>query len=242
MALSFPLSTYSASLKVGTVLFDPPYVISLSQGFEIDLIHLLCQRMQRECDLVTMDYFSLFIALNAGQIDLAIDGIDLYISPNPLNEGFIFSDPYLLSEGQFLATKQAGIASIAALPKGSQIGLVQEREPVTQGIFYNAFTKKYGSQFNVKLFNDLDSLIVALRDGKIDAAFVDNNEARYWLLNGGDNFIVLGKPVKVADGIGIMTIPANSNLIQQINQQLQNIEQDKEYIGLYNTYFGMTPK
>ena|SRR3990167_170359 len=237
---ALPIAASDAkNIKVGTVLFDPPYVISLNQGFEIDLIKLLCQRIHAHCDLITMKYQALFKALDNGRIDIAVDGIDFYITPNPLNGHYIYSYPYLLSKGQFLVLQSSGIKSIDALPKGSNVGLVQENTIPSQGIFYSFFLAHYTPKFNVVLFADLDSLIAALSNGRINAAFVDNNEANYWELNGGGQFTALGKPIKVADGIGIIALPKNAPLIQQFNQQIKVIEEDQEYLNLYNTYFGI---
>ncbi|WP_019216671.1 type 2 periplasmic-binding domain-containing protein [Legionella tunisiensis] len=87
----------------------------------------------------------------------------------------------------------------------------------------------------------METLIDSLSKGLINAAFVDNNEARYWETYGSGLFHYIGKPMKVADGVGIMALPQNFVLIQQINQVLLQIEDDNEYLNLYTTYFGMNP-
>ena len=236
--LSISPTSY-ATIKVGTVAFDPPYVISLNQGFETDLIKLLCRHIHRQCSLIPMKYQALFSALENGQIDIAVDGIDFYITPNQLNGHYIYSYPYLLSKGQFLVLQSHGVKSVDALPKGSSVGLVQENTNRSQGIFYSFFMTHYTPKLKITLFPDLDSLIAALSNGRISAAFVDNNEANYWELNGGGKFTTLGKPIKVADGIGVMALPKNAPLIQQLNQQIKVIEGDQEFLNLYNTYFGI---
>lgn len=239
IGLFTPFSPAFSAIRVGTVAFDPPYVISSSQGFEMDLIHLLCQRMNQTCNLIVMDYYQLFTALKEGRIDVALDGIDFYVPPNPLNEGYIFSYPYLLSEGQFLVTKQSGIKTLSDLPKGTVVGLLQEREIVDAGIYYSYFTKHYGDRFKIAMYRTPTTLISALHDGIIKAAFLDNNEAGYWMLNGGGAFFALDKPMKVGDGIGIMALPNNAALIQAFDVQLKTIENSKAYLNLYNTYMGM---
>jgi hypothetical protein len=45
--------------------------------------------------------------------------------------------------------------------------------------------------------------------------------------------------MKVADGIGIIALEKNADLIAKINIQLKKIENDQEYINLYHTYIGM---
>jgi ABC-type amino acid transport substrate-binding protein len=234
--LCLPISLVHSDIKVGTVHYDPPYVFSLSQGFDIDLIHLICRHMNTSCVLIPMSYHEMFTQLNLGNIDIALDGIDFYTTPNRLNGNYIYSYPYLLSNGQFIALKNDKANSITELSKGSSVGLVQERNESDSGIFYHFISEKYGSQFKIKLFSSLPKLIEALNESKVSAIFIDNNEANYWILN---EFKKLGKPMKVADGIGIIALEKNADLIAKINIQLKKIENDQEYINLYHTYIGM---
>ena len=236
---SLPFSISYSSIRVGTVISDPPYVTSLKQGFEVELMQLLCLRMNEQCDFVTMDYYALFTALDNHQIDLAFDGVPFYIPPNSLNGPYIFSSPYLSNEGQFLVLRGSKIKSVNDLPLGGHVGLIEEKQQVTEGIFYQFFSKKYGSKLHLKIYADLETLIAALSDGNIPAAFLDNNEANYWKLNSGNKFNTLGKPMKVADGIGIVASPKNGLLIKRINQQLKQMQTNEAYIHLYNNYFEM---
>ena len=231
------ISAVHAKIRVGTVHFDPPYVFSLDQGFEMQLIRLVCHQMKETCDIIPMEYFSLFTNLKNDTIDIAIDSIPFYISSNASNSEYIYSYPYLLSKGQFLILKNNPTNSIQNLAKGSRVGLVRESMVPNEGVFYDFFATNYGSAFQIVLFNDIESLIANLSNGAVSAAFIDNNEAKYWMLKGVDKFKTLGKTMKVADGIGIMALPKNQPLINQINRQLREIEDGKEYINLYNIYF-----
>lgn len=229
-------NTVHAMIKVGTVHFDPPYVLSIDQGFEIDLIKLICQRLKTQCQLIPMERDKLFDELLAGKIDIAIDGIDFFSSNNPLNDQFIYSLPYLPSEAQFLVLKNSPISSVQALPKGSTIGMVRERFESTRGIFFVFFNAIYHDEFKAVLYKNLNALIAALNDGEVDAAFLDVNQANYWILNG--EFKGISKPIPIADGIGIVTVQKNVALLQQINQELMKIGNSQNYIHLYNTYIG----
>ncbi len=239
LLFSLPFANSYAKIKVGTVVFDPPYVDFSNQGFEIDLIKLLCKRINQQCDLITMDYNALFPALNDEIIDVAIDGIDFYVTPNPLNGGYIYSYPYLLSKGQFIAEKDEGIKSIDQLPKNTHIGLVRERTDTGSGIYSSFLNKNYDGKFKIIFYDSVQSLIDALNNGDITAAFMDSNEADYWILNSQNKFVKVGKEMKIADGIGIMALPKNAPLLEQFNKQLQEMQNDKTYTDLYDTYFGM---
>lgn len=237
--LCLPISLVHSNIRVGTVHFDPPYVFSLNQGFDIDLIHLICRDMNTNCELIPMNYLEIFTQLNLGNIDIALDGIDFYTTPNRLNGNYIYSYPYLLSKGQFIALKKDKANSITELSEESYVGLIQEQGDTKNGIFYHFISEKYRNQFKIKLFRSLPKLIEALNESKVSAIFIDDNEANYWVLNSDSKFKNLGKPIKVADGIGIIALEKNADLIAKINIQLKKIENNQEYINLYHTYIGM---
>ncbi len=41
----------------------------------------------------------------------------------------------------------------------------------------------------------------------------------------------------VGQGIAIIALPKNANIMNKINQQIKQIEQEKYYLDLYTTYF-----
>ena len=243
IALYFLLpSAYAINpLLIGTVEFDPPYVFSMSQGFEIDLMQQICKGLKTTCTFIPMDYNQLFIQLNEQKIDLAIDGLDFYIHNNYLNGPYIYSLPYLLSQGQFIVLKKNPVTKITELPAKTKIGVIREHSARGSGVFFQFLEKKYANQYTWVQYTALEELIDALHDGEIVAAFLDNNEANYWVLNSKGAFKALGNPMSVADGIGIAALPEDRALINQVNQQLQKILISPAYIQLYNTYINTLP-
>lgn len=229
LSISFPVF---ADLKVGTVLFEPPFIMSPTQGFDIDLMKLLCIRLKEKCTIIPMDFNKLFSALDSGQVDLAIGGI---VISDERKKKFIFSTPYLLSKAQFLIlSKNKTITSVDALAK-SNVGVIKGEEE--GGTFYNYLIDNHAEQFKVIEFNDMEDIINALTDGSISAAFLHKSTANYWIENGGGQFQDLGKDMLLGDGLGIMALSANIKLIQRLNQQLIDIEKGNSYLNLYNMYF-----
>ncbi|MDI9819789.1 MULTISPECIES: transporter substrate-binding domain-containing protein [unclassified Legionella] len=226
------VSTANAEIKIGTVIFDPPFIISLDQGFDIDLIHALCKRCSLDCQLVPMDFNQLFPALESGEIDAAIGGIT--ITPDRRTR-YIFSLPYVLSKGAFLVLKNSSINSLADL-KGKKIGVLKGEQD--SSVFSDYLNQHYPNVFQSTNYNDVEDIIAALSNNTISAAFVHESTAVYWEQNGGGQFRALGNPMLVGDGIGIMSLSKNKGLIQQFNQQIEAMEKDGSYLTLYNTYFG----
>lgn len=227
----FNSSTLYANIKVGTVFFYPPFVLSTGDGFDIDLMRTICQRIKETCDIVPMDYTNLFTSLNEGKIDLAIAGIS--ISQNRGTK-YLFSLPYMLSKGQFLTLKSYNITSINDL-KGKKVGMIKGEQD--GGVINTYLEQNYGNQFQTIPYNDIEDLITALNDGDVTAAFIHRSSANYWKQNGAGQFELLGEPVSLGEGIGIMALPSQTDLIASINQQLQIMEKDGTFINLYNIYF-----
>lgn len=220
-----------AELRIGTLFFDPPFVLSTTQGFDIELIRLICTNLHEQCTLIPMDLHHLFTALSEKKIDIAIGGIAISSIHEPK---YIFSLPYMLSKGQFLALKDSPINSVADL-KESTVGVITGE--TADGVSATYLRRTYGNNINIEEFDDIEDLITALNSGDIVAALMHRSSVVYWVQNGGGQFKALGEAAMVGDGIGIMALKGNEALISRINEALKTIESSKSYINLYNTYF-----
>lgn len=223
-----------ADIRIGTVLFYPPFIVSPNQGFDADLSNALCERLQVHCALIPMEFNELFTALNTGKIDLAIGGI---IISNERRAHYIFSMPYIISKGDFLILNNSSVKSVSDLA-GDRVGVLRGEQD--GGVFYNYLETRYGKKLEIMQFDDMEDMITALTDHDITAAFTHESTALYWEQNGGGQFRILGEPMPVGNGIAIMALPENIELLQKINVQLKNME-DKSYLNLYNTYFTQEP-
>lgn len=226
----FSSVSYS-NIKVGTLFFDPPFVLSLGEGFDIDLTHLLCKGLNEQCTIIPMDFNKLYTALDDGTIDIAIGGIS--ISPHR-EQHYIFTLPYMLCKRQFMILKSSTITSVNDLT-GTTVGVI-EGDP-QGGVSYHYLLDTYGGKFKITQFNDMEDLVTALSNNQISAAFLHRSSVVYWVENGGGQFKEMGDVLTLGDGIGIMSLPKNQALIQRINQLLETMEKDNVYLSLYKTYF-----
>lgn len=233
LLLYFSISTLPAyaTIKVGTVVFYPPFVLSRSTGFDIEFIQTICQGLQEECVLMPMSFNKLYSALDEGVIDIAIGGITIA----PTNSmKYIYSLPYILSKGEFLVLQSNTATSVDNL-RGQTVGIMKGSQD--GNVFYNFLLINYPDQFKIQTYDDMEDLITALSKGEITAAFAHESTALYWELNGGAQFKILGTPTLVGNGIGIMSVQQNASLINKINEQIKTIEKGSIYMSLYNTYF-----
>lgn len=232
LALCFVFSTSGYSvIKIGALLFNPPFILSLGDGFDMDLTRLLCKRLNEQCHFIPMSIQQLSNALRNGEIDMAIGGIS--ISPTQKAD-YIFSLPYMLSKGQFIVLSDSHYYSLNNL-QGSTVGVI--RDDLNGGVFYNYLQDNYKGLLKIKEYENVPDILTALNSKEISAAFLHRSVINYWTQQDGTNLKPLGPIVLLGDGIAIMALPKNKELINRINILLKQMEQDNTYINLYNTYF-----
>ncbi|WP_028389639.1 transporter substrate-binding domain-containing protein [Legionella fairfieldensis] len=215
-----------ADIKIGNPPFRPPFVLDQKSGFDIQLMGTICKRLNETCEFYPMAAEKLFGALQEGDIDVAIGGITI---SEARKVDYIFSLPYLISEGEFLVLKSNGFQSINDL-KGKKIGTVM-------GSNYEDFlANHYGLQFQIVLYTDPVYLVSSLNQGEIAAVFLSRESMGYWKRQSAGLLVSLGKPVLIDGGYAIMATPKNTALIQSINQVLKEIENDGTLVTLYENY------
>lgn len=220
-----------ATINIGTLMFKPPYILSPGNGFDVDLAQLICKRLKEQCKFVPMGMSALYQKLQDGKVELAIGGIPISYD---LKIDFIFSLPYLLSEKQFLILKESPVNSLNDL-KGTTVGLLLNK--LNGGVSSEYLVKHYGKLFKIKVYNDIEDIMLDLNEQLISAAFLDYASVNYWIQQGGDQFKSLGPVLRVGNGIAILALPKNQALIDRINGALKDIEKDDSYLKLYKTYF-----
>lgn len=223
----FYIGTVNASLIIGIPYFKPPYVINRFEGFDIDLMRDICKKINETCSFSQMEFEELYSALNDGSIDLAIGAITISDSRK---QYYIFSMPYKISLGEFIVLKGSNINSIHDLD-GKIIGAIWASD------FGDYLEEDQHLTIQKEFFEEPVPLIAALNDRQVNAIFIDSEEIKYWLKQTDTPLKVIGKPISIGDGFGIMALPKNRPLIQSINQALMQIEQDGSYTSIYSDYF-----
>lgn len=221
------LSHANADLKVGTPVFRPPFVLSPTEGFDIDLINQICKDMHVNCKFYPMRYDDIYTSLNNGKLDLAIGAIT--ITDSRL-QNYIFSLPYMVSQAQFAVLNKSNYHTLNDVA-GKSIGTIEGSD------FLDYLDDYAYLNLKIQLYDGPIGLLAALSGGKADVIFLDAGTTDYWLQHSDNMLRALDKPFTIGNGFGIMAMPKNAALIKNINKSLLKIEQDGTYIKLYNIYF-----
>lgn len=231
LILILPLA-HAKPLLIGTTSQNPPFNSLADQkdhfyGFDIDIMGEICRRIKTPCKFTPLEFNNLFTALSANEIDLAIAAI--IITPQR-QEQYLFSLPYLESSAQFMVAQESNLTNPNHLENkniGTRLGTP----------FGDIARKIYKNQIHITEFRDIGELLDGLNDDDIDAVLMDTEAARNWYANNNSLYKLLGAPIPVGRGYGIMANKDRSQLIEQINQALLNLEADGTYLKIYNHYF-----
>lgn len=219
-------------LTIGTIAYGPPFETLADDkdhlnGFDIDLMQTICKRLQYDCQFKAMQFTELFPSLSANKIDLAMAAIT--ITPER-SASFLFSMPYLGSSAQFLAKSSSGINSLAEV-KGKRVGI----ELGT--IFTSVANEHFKDLVTLVSYKNQQDMMQALENDKVDLVLWDSATSIYWAANNNNLFKLVGPPIPMGYGYGIMANLNRGDLINKINGVLDQLEKDGTYLKIYSLYF-----
>ncbi|KTD11949.1 amino acid binding protein [Legionella gratiana] len=224
------ICAFSTTVKVGVVKFLPPFSsVDTSNhyfGFCIDLLNEVCKRINETCEYIAIAPQSILDELEKGAVDISLTSTPI---SNELSTEFIFSIPYMTSNGQFI-TNNSNIKGLPDL-QNKKIGVMSESN-------LENVIKLYTSDENIKEYTQLNNLIADLADNSIDAALLNANIVKYLMNNKLTQAQLVGNPVTLGNGYGILALNKNAALINKVNKALLEIENDGTYETIYAKYFG----
>ncbi len=228
----FTLSA-AETLKIGVHAFTPPLSMVADKegdynGFSVEIMTTICKRLKANCTFQSIIFPKMFAALEAKQIDLAVSNITITKAREKL---WLFSLPYLTSPAQFIVRGDSKINNINELFT-KKIGVQQSSDfiPFLKGI--------YGDSVKLVVYPQAAQELAALTNKEVDAVIADGQIAEYWRSNNSKLFKLLGKPMPLGLGYGIMALKSSEALIARIDKILVDIRADGTYLKIYNTYFG----
>ena len=228
------ISAYCKPLIVGVLEFAPPFS-SLSgdgnnyYGFSIDLMDELCKRIKQQCV-----YKPVLLTNQLSMLDN--ESVNILFTPTPISSinspDYIFSLPFLPSDGHFLTLKENKINTLSDM-KNKKVGVLKN------SLFRALIEENSKSYSEVKEYDLISDLIAGLGNKEIDVIIVNDTIAHYILNN---NIIVnsqlIGEKIPAGDGFGMLALKKNESLIKDINSALLNMEADGTYLTNYIKYFG----
>lgn len=198
-------------------------------GFEIDLIHAICDEMKAKCDISSQEWDGLIPGLQAKKFDAIIAGMS--ITPERL-EKVDFTDPYL-TNGLVLVAKKGDNISVdsdfSTIPVGAQRATIAAQ-----------YIEETHPKAKLNLYDTQENAYLDLASGRIRALFSDKVTAAYWLTSEeGKAFEQKGAEFKSDDTMGI-AVRKGDALAGKFNTALATLKQSGKYDEISAPYFGTT--
>lgn len=220
-------------LRIGTEGAYPPFnqIDASGQvvGFDLDIAHALCAKMQVECEVVTSDWDGIIPALNARKFDFLIASMSI----TEERKGAVdFTAPYYSNKLQFIAPRSVDFKTDADSLEGKVIGA---QRATIAGMWLE---DNLADVVDVKLYDTQDNAYLDLTAGRIDGILADKFVNWEWLKSkAGQDFEFKGEPVYDDDKIGIAVRKGDDALRERLNAALKAIVEDGTYQKINDKYF-----
>ncbi|WP_330647164.1 transporter substrate-binding domain-containing protein [Thioclava sp. FTW29] len=204
-------------------------------GWEIDLMHEVCKRIDADCVVAPVAWEGIIPALNTGKIDMIMGSMAITAERA---KQIAFSDKYYDSPTGILAAKSLDITPDAEGVKGLYIGT---QSGSSQENFVNAHLADSAS--GVRVYQTLDEELQDLAAGRIDAVvgdtlamqpFIESDEGKACCHYVG---AVKGDPETLGRGVGVGVRQKDTELLARVNKAIADIRADGTYDTLSKRYF-----
>ncbi len=157
-------------------------------GFEIELMRDLCERMDAECELVSQAWDGMIPALQAGRYDAIMAGMSI---TEERKEVIAFSRAYATTPAVFVAPADSELAT-ADLPEtrvdlaeitDAEQALIDRMRERTDGLtvgvqtatIHENFLREYMGDISIRTYDTQENLDLDLEAGRIDVALADQS-------------------------------------------------------------------
>jgi polar amino acid transport system substrate-binding protein len=221
-------------LKVGSNVGNVPWEFrdedGILVGFEVDLVNLIGERLERPIEFVDMPFTELFPAVLSGRIDLAISSITITAERM---ETLDFAQPYYDSDQSLLALSDSGVQSLADMQGRVVV--------VDSGSTGDAWVQKHTDVYqfaSIKRVEGLTNAMLALESGECDGYVSDLPTLLYFAKSHPEVAVV----ERIATGEQYSMMFAKGNpLRDQANELLTAFKEEGIIAEIHETWFGKAP-
>jgi arginine transport system substrate-binding protein len=202
------------------------------QGFDIDIIKAICQKMQVQCKFTNQAFDSLIPSLQLGKFDAVFGAMD--ITPERQKQ-VDFTQPYYVNTASIVVPKAESSTLKPDNLQGKTIG-------VQAGTTMQSYLqKKYGNSVKVNTYASEQAAFLDLTTGRIDAVMGDTPLIVKWLQQHTKDYMLIGEPIRdenyFGKGYGIAVRKGNQELLNKLNAAIEAIKNDGTQQRLINQYF-----
>ena len=209
-------------------------------GLEVELAVKFCEAYGYGLNVKAVAYDGIFPAVAAGRYDFALD---TFVSSDEHAENMLFSVPYYACATGIAVLKPEAPSSPAApeTPRAKYMkpaDLAGTRIGVQTGTTNDKAAAKFIPGARIDYFDSFADIVTALRLGKIEAACLALNAARFMLLTNED-LAVLDKPLAELDAAPVFAkTEAGKRLCDQFNAFIKAQWENGTFQRMDSVWFG----
>ncbi len=200
------------------------------EGFDIDLVKAIAEKIGIEYELKPMDFNGLIPALQTGNLDMAIAGMTITDERKKVVD---FTRPYY----------DAGLYILVRSDENSIKGVEDLKGKVVatkQGTTSFNYASKLDGLKEVRPFPNIDQAYMELEKGSADAVIYDSPNVLYYIKTKGKGKVKTVGDLLQAESYGI-AFPKGSPLRDKVDDALGELMEDGTYEKLYVKWFGQKP-
>ncbi|MCT2538813.1 transporter substrate-binding domain-containing protein [Sedimentimonas flavescens] len=195
-------------------------------GFDIDIAKALCAKMERECEIIAMDWDGIIPGLVNDKYDAIVASMSI---TEERKQTVDFTNPYYSNYLVLLAKKGSGL---------TVDGIAQQAVGAQRASISSSWAEEQvGARGDLRLYDTLTASFTDLEAGRIDSIVSDYFPALDWLKDHPD-FEVVGDRIDIGDQIGIAVRKDDAELRDALNVALEGIVADGTYSQISTGYFG----
>ena len=219
------------ALTVGSDIPYPPFEQGKPghyTGFDIELMEAIAEKIGRTAEFQDTSFETIFRDVAQGKFDAVISAATI----TPEREKAVdFSNPYYLSEQAVLVKEGSSIEGLDEL-SGKVVG-------VQQGTTGQELAKEKANASEVRPYPEGPDAVNALKAGTVEAVIIDAPVAQNAVEKSGG--VEIAEKVPTEEEYGIALAQGNTELLEEINQGLKQVEEDGTYATIYKKWFKVEP-
>jgi ABC-type amino acid transport substrate-binding protein len=218
-------------LTVGSDIPYPPFEQGKPghyTGFDIELMEAIGEKIGRTPEFQDTSFETIFRDVQQGKFEAVISAATI---TEEREKAVDFSNPYYLSEQAVLVAEGSSIKSLKEAD-GKTIG-------VQQGTTGQELAKEELGSSEIRPFPEGPDAVNALKAGTVEAVIIDAPVAVDAVEKVGG--VEIAEKVPTEEDYGIAVAQGETELLEEINRGLKEVEEDGTYKTIYEKWFKLEP-
>lgn len=219
------------TLTVGSDIPYPPFEQGKPghyTGFDVELMEAIAEKIGRTAEFQDTSFETIFRDVGQGKFDAAMSAATI---TEEREKAVDFSNPYYLSEQAVLVKEGSPIESLEDL-EGKTVAAQQG----TTGL---ELAKEELGGSEIRPYPEGPDAINALKAGTVEGVVIDAPVAEHAVEEGGG--VEIAEKISTEEDYGIAVAQGETELLEEINKGLEEVEKDGTYTKIFKKWFHAPP-